>query len=129
LAPGSGLERSRLQQWLSFIGTELHKAIFVPLLDPNASESVKAYARVNIPLRFKLLEERLSRHEHLLSSYSIADAYLLTILNWVAATKDDLSQWPSVAAFQRRMMARASVAQAVSEEFTLYKEETARKRR
>ena len=66
LAPGSGLERSRLQQWLGFIGTELHKAIFVPLLDPNASESVKSYARANIPLRFNLLEKRLSRHEHLL---------------------------------------------------------------
>ncbi len=129
LAPTSGFERSRLQQWLGFIGTELHKAIFVPLLDPDASESVKSYARANIPPRCDVIESRLSRHEYLLSSYSIADAYLLTVLNWSAATQEDFSPWPSLAAFKRRMMAREHVTRAVSEELALYKLEMMRARR
>ena len=128
LAPDSGFERSRLRQWLGFIGTELHKAVFAPLLDPHAPESVKSYARENIPLRFELLESRLSRHEHLLNSYSIADIYLFVVVNWATGTKDDLSRWPSVVAFQRRMMARGSVARAVGEEFALYKMRLANKR-
>src|SRR5499426_3777958 len=51
IATGPGMDRSRLHQWLCFIGTELHKALFVPLLDKKASAEVKAY----------VLEKNLSR--------------------------------------------------------------------
>ena len=56
LAPAAGIGRSRLQQWLSFIGTELHKAVFVPLLDPNAPDTVKAYARDKVALRLGIVQ-------------------------------------------------------------------------
>jgi glutathione S-transferase len=126
LAPTSGLPRSRLQQWLGFIATELHKAVFAPLLDPTAPDSVKAYAREKIPRRFAVLQERLAGHEHLLESFSVADAYLVAILNWTTATRTDLSPWPAVAAYHQRMLKRTAIARAAGEELALYREEQAR---
>ena len=82
--PTGALGRARLREWLGFIGTELHKAVFLPLLDPKAPEAAKAYAREKIALRFGLLEKHLAGREFLLESFSIADAYLVTVLNWTA---------------------------------------------
>ena len=127
LAPASGRERSRLQQWLGFIGTELHKAIFIPLLDQKASEEVKAYARDKIGLRMGILQTHLRDREYVLDSFSIADAYLTTILNWATASKVDLQQWPEVHAYYQRMLKRPSIARAAGEEFALYKEEQKKK--
>jgi glutathione S-transferase len=122
LAPASGLERSRLQQWLGFINTELHKAVFVPLLDAKAPEAVKAYSRQKIPLRMSVLERHLTGREFVLDVFSIADAYLTTVLNWAAYTQTDLKAWPAVAAYYQRMLKRPSIARAVGEEFAMYKE-------
>lgn len=127
LAPASGVERSKVQQWLGFIGTELHKAVFVPLLDEKASEEVKRYSRDKIALRMATLQAHLRGREYLLDSFSIADAYLTTILNWASATQVDLKQWPEVHEYYQRMLKRPSIARAVGEEFALYKEEQARK--
>lgn len=81
-----GLERSRLQQWLAFIATELQKTVFVPLLDPKAPEGAKAYAREKIGLRFGVLQDHLSAREFLLDRFGIADAYLATVLNWAPSS-------------------------------------------
>jgi glutathione S-transferase len=128
LAPASGVERSRLQQWLGFIGTELHKAVFVPLLDDKAAEDVKRYSRDKIPLRMATLQAHLRGREYLLDSFSIADAYLTTILNWAGATQVDLKQWPEVHEYHQRMLKRPSIARAAGEEFALYKEEQAKRK-
>lgn len=128
LAPASGRERSQLQQWLGFIGTELHKAIYIPLLDDKASEAVKAYARDKIALRMRILQTHLRDREYVLDTFSIADAYLTTILNWSNASKIDLQQWPEVHAYYQRMLKRPSIARAAGEEFALYKEEQARRK-
>jgi glutathione S-transferase len=128
LAPVSGLERSRLQQWLGFIGTELHKAVFVPLLDEKASDEVKRYSRDKIALRMATLQAHLRGREYLLDSFSIADAYLTTILNWAGATQVDLKQWPEVHEYHQRMLKRPSIARAAAEEFALYKEEQAKRK-
>ena len=128
LAPPGGRERSELQQWLGFIGTELHKAIFIPLLDDQASEAVKAYARDKIGLRMRILQAHLRDREYVLDTFSIADAYLTTILNWAGASKVDLQQWPEVHAYYQRMLKRPSIARAAGEEFALYKEEQARRK-
>jgi glutathione S-transferase len=128
LAPTGGRERARLQQWLGFIGTELHKAIFIPLLDEKAPEVVKAYARDKIGLRMTILQTHLRGREYVLDAFSIADAYLTTILNWAGASKVDLQQWPQVYAYHQRMLKRPSIARAAGDEFALYKEEQARRR-
>ena len=126
LAPTSGIQHARMQQWLGFIGTELHKAIFVPLLDSQAPDSVKEYSRAKIPLRFALLEEHFTHHEFALDAFSIVDAYLTTILNWGSASGVDLKQWPATHAYYQRMLLRPSIARACGEELTLYKEERIR---
>lgn len=126
LAPASAAARTRMQQWLGFIGTELHKAVFVPLLDEKAPDSVKAYSREKVAVRMNVLQQHLATHEYLLDSFSIADAYLTTVLNWAAHVQVDLKQWPAVAAYYQRMIQRPSIAKAATEELAMYKEEMAR---
>src|SRR5580693_1761203 len=104
LASDPGIERSRLHQWLCFIGTELHKGLFVPLLD--------------------YLENYLRGREFLLDHFSVADAYLVTVINWTMATPPvELAKWPAVKAYYERLRARPSIARAVAEEFKLYQAE------
>ncbi|NOK32911.1 glutathione S-transferase [Corallococcus exercitus] len=120
LAPDDSRGRMRLQQWLSFIGTELHKATFTPLLDAKANEGAKTYALERGAARLGYLEQHLTGREFLLERFSVADAYLTTVLNWCAATPIDLKKWPAISAYFARMQERPSVAKAFSEERRLY---------
>lgn len=127
IAARSDSERARLQQWLCFIGTELHKALFVPLLDKKASADVKAYALEKGLSRLDYLNDYLENREFLLDHFSVADAYLVTVINWTMATPPiDLAKWPAIKAYYERLRARPSVAKAIAEEFELYKAELAR---
>jgi glutathione S-transferase len=126
LAPAGGAQRARLQQWLSFIGTELHKAIFIPLLDHKAPAEAKAYALTLVDARFAILEKHLAGREFVLDTFSVADAYLTTVLNWTRAVPVDLNKWPAVKAYHSNIRKRPSVARAWTEELALYGEEEAR---
>jgi glutathione S-transferase len=126
LAPGGDLERAQLRQWIGFIGTELHKAVFVPLLDAKAPPEVKAYARDKAALRLDVLQAHLSQHDCLVGDFSVADAYLTAVLNWAPYAGVDLAAWPAVRQYHQRMTGRPQVARAISEEFELYKQEQAR---
>jgi glutathione S-transferase len=129
LAPPAGTrERAHLQQWLGFIGTELHKAVFVPLLAQDVEEAVRHYARGKVELRFALLERHLAASAYLLDAFSVADAYLVTVLNWAPYVGIDLARWPAVADYVRRMRERPAVARAMAEEFELFKQERARQK-
>ena len=123
LLPADADGRARVRQWLGFIGTELHKAVFVPLLDPKAGAEVKAYSMQKAALRLDVLEAHLQRHEHLEGGYGIADIYLAVVLNWAPYAGVDLAAWPAVKAFHRRISQRETVARAMREEFALYQEE------
>lgn len=127
LLPPEGSERARLRQWLGFIGTELHKALFVPLLDPQAGAEVRAYAKDHAALRLGLLQDHFSSHEYLLAQYSVADAYLVAVLNWAPFADVDLAAWPAVQQYHRRLVKRPQVARAMAEEFELYKQQQARR--
>lgn len=127
LAATSNLERSRLQQWLCFIGTELHKGLFVTLLDPTASKDVKDYVLKKNLSRLDYLNAYLDGREFVLDHFSVADAYLATVLNWSQATPMiDFNQWPEVKNYLRRMRKHPSVAKAMAEEVVLYQAELAR---
>lgn len=121
LVPQGTIARARLRERLGFIGTEIHKAVFAPLFDPKAPAPVKDYARERLPLRMGVLEKHLSGRDFLLDEFSIADAYLTTVLNWTGATGIDLAQWPTVQAYHKRLHQRPSVARAFGEEMALYK--------
>ena len=127
IGSGAGIERSRLQQWLCFIGTELHKGLFATLLDRKAPADVHAYALKKGLSRLDYLNNYLEGREFLLDHFSVADAYLGTILNWTMATPQiDLTKWPATNDYLARFKTRPSVMKALAEEFELYKAEIAR---
>lgn len=121
LAPPAGsAARTALQTWLSYIGSEIHKGVFYLLFNPAAPDAAKVFARdVVLPPRYKYLSEHLSDRAFLLDQFSVADAYLLTTLNWAAPAGVDLSAWPVLAAYRDRMLQRPAVARAVQEELAL----------
>jgi glutathione S-transferase len=122
LAPPPGTrERARLHQWLGFIGTELHKAVFVPLLGKDIDEAVKAYSRAKVPRRFDLLARHLESRTFLLDEYSVADGYLVTVLNWAPYVGIDVSQWPAIATYAQRVRERPAVARAIADEYEIFK--------
>jgi glutathione S-transferase len=127
LAPDIPSERSRLHQWLGFVGTELHKAVFTPLLDPSAPGEAKAYAREKANRRFDVLQKHLAGRDFLLDRFSVADAYLFVVLNWSQFVGIDLAQWPNVEAYYKRLAQRPVIARALSEEMAIYQEERARR--
>jgi len=126
LAPRDGMARSRLHQWLCFIGTELHKGLFVPLFDPKLPEEMKAQILEKGDVRLAYLDNHLAGREFLLDRFSIADAYLFAVLNWKIATPVDLEKWPKVQAYYTRLAQRPSIARALSEEHALYAAQQAR---
>ena len=128
LTPAGGIEHARLQQWLCFIGTELHKAMFIPLFDKKAPEGTKQHTLAKSRSRLDFLNDYLTGRDFLLSHFSVADAYLCTVLNWTKPTQVELASWPAIKEYHRRIAARPSVAKAISEEYALYETELARHR-
>jgi glutathione S-transferase len=127
VAAGTGMERSRLQQWLCFIGTELHKSLFQPQLLKKVPAEAKIYALETGRSRLDYLENHLKGRDFLLDRFSVADAYLITVLNWTMVIPQlDLNQWPAIKTYHTRMRERPSVVRAVTEEFELFKAEQAR---
>ena len=127
IGSGTGIERSRLHQWLCFIGTELHKGLFLPLLDRKAPADVHAYTLKKGLSRLDHLNSYLEGREFLLDHFSVADAYLGTVLNWTMATPPiDLKKWPAINDYLTRFKTRPSVRKALAEEVELYKAEIAR---
>lgn len=117
LAPPAGtLERTRLQQWLNFISTELHKS-FSPLFKPNAPEEWKAGMRELIGRRFDHVAKHLDGKKYLMGDgFSVADAYLFTILGWGAWVKVDIAKWPVLKEYHARVAARPAVQAALKAE-------------
>jgi len=109
-----------LVRWLSFIATELHKGTFNPVFDRHAPEEAKRYALSKAGPRLAFVDAHLRDHEHLLDAPSVADFYLYTVLNWLAPTPLELSDYPALQAFHDRMTKRPSVARAFREELPLY---------
>jgi len=114
LAPAAGtFERYRLQEWLNFISTELHKG-FSPLFNSKMPDEGKAIARERLSTRFAYVDGRLKDQQFLLGDqFSVADAYLFTVLNWANYVKLDLSGWPSLVAYHQRVGARPAVQAAL----------------
>ncbi|MGX4802279.1 glutathione binding-like protein [Bradyrhizobium guangdongense] len=129
LGATQGIDRTRLHQWLCFIGTELHKGLFIPVLDRKAPQEAKAYVLEKNLSRLDYLDNYLKGREFLLDHFSVADAYLVTVINWTMATPPiELAKWPTVKAYYERLRQRPSIARAIAEEFELYKAEQARKK-
>jgi glutathione S-transferase len=123
------LGRARLRQWLSFVGTELHKGLMMPLLGRDAPAEVKAWVVDKYAPRLAYLDDRLKGREFLLDRFSVADAYLATVLNWMQATPEiDLAATPNVKGYLERMRQRPSMAAALAAEVPLFRAEIARRK-
>jgi glutathione S-transferase len=116
LAPPNGtLPRYQLQEWLNFVTSELHKQ-FSPLFDPNLGDDVKARFRDKIAGRLDWLVKQLGDRDYLTGEFSVADAYLFTVLNWTRWTGIDLGRWPVLERYVARVAARPQVQAAMKEE-------------
>ncbi|WP_437684065.1 glutathione transferase GstA [Sorangium sp. So ce131] len=117
LAPPAGtLQRYRLQEWLNFISTELHKQ-FGPLFGPKTEAQQKDAARATIGRRFDFVAQRLEGNSYLMGEqFTVADAYLFTVLTWTNFAGIDLSRWPALARFAERVGARPAVQAALKAE-------------
>lgn len=119
LAPAHGtIERARLQEWLNFISSELHKAFGPwfggrPLDEAGASRALATLERRIGDVEHGLADGR----RHILGeTFTVADAYLFVVLNWSGAIGLDLSRWPKVAAYAARIAARPAVRAAMAAE-------------
>jgi glutathione S-transferase len=117
LAPANGsLERTKLQSWLNFISSELHKG-FSPLFNPNMPDAAKQFFRERLGTRFQHLDQQLADKDYLMGkAFSVADAYLFTVSNWAAHTGVDLSGYANVVAYRQRVGARPAVQAAMQAE-------------
>jgi glutathione S-transferase len=117
LAPPAGTsERYRLQEMLGYINSEIHKS-YSPLFYPATPDATREERRQYLRKRYKLLDDRLAGKDYLFGDrFTIADAYLFTVTNWAHGVKVDLSDYPNIQAFQKRVAARPAVHAAMKEE-------------
>ena len=116
LAPEPGnFQRYRLQEWLNYITSELHKnygALFVP----STPEDYKLIARDRLAFRYELIDATLAKQPYLLGAFSVADPYLFVVTTWAPRLGVNLDRFRAVAAFQGRMRERPAVMAALRAE-------------
>jgi glutathione S-transferase len=117
LLPAAGsVARLRVQQWLTFIATELHKG-FSPLFNPAFPEEARTIVIDRLKLRLADLEQKLAGKHYLTGdTYTVADAYAFVVLNWAKPLKFDLSAYPNIQAFLGRIAPRPAVQAALKAE-------------
>jgi glutathione S-transferase len=116
LAPRAGTaEHYKLLSWLAFVATELHKAFSPWLFHPHYPKEVQEIARQKIVTRLAHVEQQLADgRQYLLGErFSIADAYMFTIVGWTAFVEIDLKPFPKLGAYMARIAARPAVQRAM----------------
>ena len=117
LAPAAGTtERYRLQEWLNFITTELHKN-FSPLFNPAIPDEVKSIFKDRLMSKFNYIDGKLAGRDYLMGKqFTVADGYLFVMLRWADAHKMDLAGLKNLMAFKERVAARPNVQAALKME-------------
>lgn len=117
LAPPAGtMERYRLVEWLAFISSEIHKN-FSPLFREDAPEDTKQYVRKVLSTRLDYLNRAIGNRPFLMGEqFTVADAYLFTVLSWSRHLNFDLGKWPQVQRYVERVGARPQVTEALKAE-------------
>jgi glutathione S-transferase len=117
LVPAWGtMERYRVMEWLTFIGTEIHKS-FSPLFNPGMPEEAKALYRQKVLDRLKWVEGQLAGKDYLMGTgFTVADAYLFTVSRWSPFVGVDITGLANLNAFIARVNARPAVQEALKAE-------------
>jgi len=118
LAPPNGtIERVKLQAWLNFFASELHKGGFSPLFYKGVPEEARDVFRSRLSARFAHLDEHLSSNQYLMGDdYSVADAHFFVVSNWASWVNFDLSSYRAVLAHRQRVGRRPAVVAALEAE-------------
>jgi glutathione S-transferase len=119
LAPANGTpERYRMQEWLNFIATEIHKG-HGPLFKhgDKLKDDAKQVFKNDLVERFDYLAKEIDGKQYLVGeSYTVADAYLFTVLSWPKYVGIDIGRWPALKAYWQRIGARPAVQAALKAE-------------
>ena len=117
LAPANGsYERYKLQEWLTFIGTEVHKT-FSPLFVPTTPAETKAVSISKLQNRLKWVDSELAGKQYLMGdTFTVADGYLFTVTNWAVHVGLDLAPYANLLAYRARVGARPAVVAAMKAE-------------
>lgn len=117
LAPANGtFERYRLQETLNFLSSEIHRS-FSPLFNKAMPVEAKEIFKARLLTRLDEVETTLARQDYLVGTqFSVADAYLFTLLGWSKSFAIDLQRWPGITKFVARVGARATVKAAQAAE-------------
>jgi glutathione S-transferase len=116
IPPAGSLERYRVQEWLHFIATELHKTIGA-LFNPKLSDDARKSTLDTVMSKLALVEKHLTGREFMMGShFTVADAYLFTVVNWTGFLKIDISSFPTVSAYLKRVGQRPAVQAALKAE-------------
>jgi glutathione S-transferase len=117
LLPAAGtLERARVQEWLSFVGSELHKP-FDALFNPAVPEEYKTIAKENLARKFAFLDARLKDNEYLAGdSFTVADPYPFVVLSWTQYQDINLGEYKNISAYIERVAARPCVQETLKAE-------------
>jgi glutathione S-transferase len=117
LAPANGsFERVRLQETLNYLTSEIHKS-YSPLFKADVLAAVREERLAYLTRRYALIEKQLEGRKYLLGdTFTVADAYLFTLTRWARAVKLDLSGFPNLEAFQKRVGSRKAVVDAMRAE-------------
>jgi glutathione S-transferase len=117
LAPAAGtLARYRLQEWLGYINSEVHKS-YTPLFNPAAPAALRDERKAYLQKRYALIESTLARQPWLMGeAFTVADAYLFVVTSWAGMLGLDLSAFPKLQEFQQRVAARPAVQAAMQAE-------------
>ncbi|MEM8512765.1 glutathione S-transferase [Massilia sp. MP_M2] len=117
LAPAHGtFERYGLMEWLSWTSTELHKR-FSPIFAPGASKEAKEAAWANLAAPLTYVADQIGADGYLIGDrFTVADAYLFTVLNWVGFTRFSLESWPALQAYQARIRTLPAVQEGLRQE-------------
>ncbi|MES2152490.1 MAG: glutathione transferase GstA [Pseudomonadota bacterium] len=115
LAPPAGSrERVRVNQWLAFVAAELHKTFSPWLFQAEAADSTKQAVRDKLGLRFAELDRHLATRQYLTgATFTVADAYAFTIVNWSNFVSVDLAPYPNLSAYLARVAARPKVREVL----------------
>ena len=116
IPPAGAIDRYRVQEWLNFIGTELHKN-FGALFNKATPDATKETSKANITRRLAYLNDRLAGKQYLMgANFTVADAYAFTIVNWTNFVGIDLKPYPNLAAYMARVAARPKVLETLKSE-------------
>jgi len=123
LAPAKGLipkagtlERFRANEWLTFVSSEIHKG-FSPLFNKDLKDDAKAVLRAKLEKRFDALDAHFAKNKYLMGdTFSVADAYLYTVVSWSPHVGIELSKWKNLSEYRQRVADRPAVREALQNE-------------